>query len=312
MVKFNTMLIDSHAHIFPQVKGLTGQGPTLGIGLGRITVGGKTSQLIPPYGKETLFTPEMLLANMEWAGVDKAVLLQGPYYGECNQYALDAMRTYPDRLVGVAYLDPWDEKSRAAFDWIIEAVLFKGIKLEYSEASGLIGIHPGARLDAPDIGWLWNELESRCKVLVLDLGAVGSASYQTRAVRTIAESHPKLKIVICHLAQPAPGMESRPELWKLWQEQIDLGFLPNIWFDCAALPAYFPNENFPYPSAEIYLRRVIEKLGPTKILWGTDQPGLLTSASLPQLVRMIKRHLEFLSPEEQNLILGDNATGIFY
>ncbi len=70
------MLIDAHAHIFPQINGRIGSGPTRGAGYGRLTAGPETIQLIPPYGLETIFTPEMLIANLDWAGVDKAVLLQ--------------------------------------------------------------------------------------------------------------------------------------------------------------------------------------------------------------------------------------------
>lgn len=305
------MLIDAHAHVFPEVRGQTQRGATRGIGLGRIRLGSETQQLLPPYGKETQFTPEMLIANLDWAGVDQAVLLQGPFYGECNQYALDAIRTYPDRLTGLAYLDPWEGNGRAAFERILRSDLFKGVKLECSVATGLTGLHPGAKLDAPEIGWIWDELESRSLVLVLDLGAVGSASYQTRAVRLIAESHPRMKIIIAHLGQPGPRMEANPHLWQLWQEQIDLGSLPNVWFDCASLPAFFPGESYPFPSAEGYLHRVIGQLGPSKILWGTDQPGLLTSASLPQLVTMIRGHLGFLPQEDQDRILGGNAAGIY-
>ena len=60
-------------------------------GYGRIAVGDEETQLLPPYNEKTVFTPEMLIANMDWAGVDKAVLLQGPFYGECNSYVLEAL-----------------------------------------------------------------------------------------------------------------------------------------------------------------------------------------------------------------------------
>ena len=82
------MMIDAHAHIFPQIHGRIGSGATRGAGYGRLTAGPETIQLIPPYGPQTMFTPEMLIANLDWAGVDQAVLLQGPFYGECNPYVL--------------------------------------------------------------------------------------------------------------------------------------------------------------------------------------------------------------------------------
>ena len=287
--------------------GVSPRGP----GYGRIAVGGEETQLLPPYNEKTVFTPEMLIANMDWAGVDKAVLLQGPFYGECNSYVLEALNRYPDRLVGAAYFDPWETEIRQDFESLVALSGFRVVKLECSEPTGLCGLHPDARLDMSEIAWLWNELEQRGLVLTLDLGAIGSRSYQTGAVRAIAENHPNLRIVIAHLGQPNPSAEAKAERWNLWQEQIDLGQLPNVWFDTAALPAYLPDEDFPYPTAARYLYLALERIGPSKILWGTDLPGLLRHLNYPQLLRLAKLHTQSLFPDEQAMILGENAMRVY-
>lgn len=305
------MIVDAHSHIFPQVQGSTGRGLTRGLGYGRIAVGEEETQLLPPYNATTVFTPEMLLANMDWAGVTKAVLLQGPFYGECNSYVLDALDRYPDRLVGAAYFDPWGSGNRHEFQTVIASSKFRVVKLECSEATGLCGLHRNARLEMREIAWLWNSLERRRLVLTLDLGAIGSRSYQTDAVRTIAEVHPDLRIVIAHLGQPNPSAEADAQLWSLWWDQIDLGLLPNVWFDTAALPVYLPDEDFPYPTAERYLHLALDRIGPSKILWGTDLPGLLRHLSYPQLVRLAELHTQSLSSNEQAMILGTNAMHVY-
>ncbi len=201
------MLVDAHSHIFPQVRGLIGAGPTRSLGYGRIAIGAEETQLFPPYGEKTAFTPEMLVANLDWAGVERAVLLQGTFYGECNQYVVEALERYPERLIGAAWLDPWAPRSRAQFGRIIAHPGFRALKLECSEATGLCGLHPEARLDAPELAWLWEEVAAAGWTLVLDLGAVGSRSYQTSAVRAIAQVHPELRIVIAHLGQPRPQVQ---------------------------------------------------------------------------------------------------------
>jgi L-fuconolactonase len=175
----------------------------------------------------------------------------------------------------------------------------------------LCGLYPQARLDDPEIAWLWAKLEQRGLVLVLDLGAVGSRSYQTGAVRRIAKTHPALKIVIAHLGQPTPTAETDATRWQLWRDQITLGCLPNVWFDTAALPAYLPNETFPYPSAERYLHLALEIIGPAKIMWGTDLPGLLGQATYRQLLQLVKLHTRTLSLQEQAMVLGENALRVF-
>jgi predicted TIM-barrel fold metal-dependent hydrolase len=305
------MIIDAHAHIFSTIHGRIAAGPTEGREYGFVAAGGEAIRVLPPYNRETSYTLEMLLANLEWAGVDQAVLLQGPFYGECNEYVAEAVRGHPKKLCGAAYLDPWTPGCRENLDQIIDQGSFVAVKLECSVASGYFGVHPEADLGSEDLSWLWQSLERHGLVLVLDLGAVGSRSYQTQAVRAIAQQHPDLKIVIAHLGQPGPLVEAIPPAWSLWQEQIDLGKLANVWFDSAALPAYLPDEDFPFPTAGRYLRFAIERIGPEKVLWGTDQPGLLIHASLPQLVRLAFLHTEFLSPDERALFLGGNARKVY-
>jgi predicted TIM-barrel fold metal-dependent hydrolase len=305
------MIIDAHAHIFPSVNGRVGNGPVRGQSFGRITAGGLTRQLLPPLNERVEHTPEMLIAHMDWIGVDKAVLLQGPFYGECNAYAAQAAAQHPDRFIPAAYFDPWIGGSRQTFDETLANGAFRAVKLECSVATGLFGLHPQAALDAPELAWLWDELERRGLVLVLDLGAVGSRSYQTNAVRGIAAGHPALRVVVAHLGQPNPTVEADDELRGLWLRQVDLGRLPNVWFDCAALPAYVSGEGFPFPSVARYLRQAVERLGPAKIMWGADVPALLGHATYRQLLDWVRQALAGLQPAEQDLILGANAQLVY-
>lgn len=306
------MFIDVHAHIFPEIHGLTRNGPTRSLGYGFASEGDRPVRILPPYAPETAYTPEMLIANMDWAGVEKAVLLQGSFYGGLNDYVAQAIRHYPGRLAGFAYLDPWMAGWKERLAQIIAWNAFAGIKLECSEGTGFCGIYPQAWLDDKDLDWLWSELQRHRFMLVLDLGAVGSRSYQTGAVHRIAEVYPGLHIVIAHLGQLKPEVEANPQAMKLWEKQISLGLLSNIWFDCAALPAYLPDEDYPYPTAGKYIRMAIEKVGPAKVMWGTDQPGLLSLASLPELVKMARYHTAFLPPEHQRMVLRENAQRLFF
>jgi predicted TIM-barrel fold metal-dependent hydrolase len=274
---------------------------------GRVQMGDETIQMLPPLGPAVSFPPEALIAHMDWAGVDKAMLLQGPFYGNQNSLVLEALQRYPDRLVGAAYLDPWALDWRRGFDDIAAAEVFRAVKLELSEPTGLCGLHPDARLDAPQLAWLWDALEVRGLVVVLDLGSVGSRSYQTTAVRAVAEAHPRLRMVIAHLGQIRPAVVADADLLRQWHEQIDLGRLPNVWFDSASLVAYCAEEEYPYPSAGEFLRRAADRIGAQRILWGTDIPGLLGQWNYRQLVALGLRHSRFLNPDEQAAFRGGNA-----
>lgn len=305
------MIIDAHAHITYGLKGMTGSGQTRSLDYGKVSWGGKILQFIPPATGVTAFPPEVLLQNLDWAGVDKAVILQGPFYGEQNNEVSEAVRQWPDRFFGAAYIDPWQKDAEAQFESVISSGSFCAVKLECSVAAGLCGIHPEARLDDPELGWLWDGLERERLVLTLDLGAVGSASYQTEAVQRIAQSHPKLRIVIAHLGQPSPQVEARSEALEAWKTQLSLGILPNVWFDMASLIAYLPNERYPFPSARRYLQEAVTLIGADRIMWGSDQPGTLSHLTYLQYVELAHEHVSFLSSAEQQMILGETALMVY-
>jgi predicted TIM-barrel fold metal-dependent hydrolase len=299
------MIVDAHAHVYPRVHGRIGAGPTRGWRLGQVRVGEEVIRVMPPLNEEVMHTPDMLIAAMDWAGVDKAVLLHGPFYGECNAYAAAAVRAHPHRLVAAAYLDPWADEPLNQLRKIIDEQVFLGVKIECSDAAGLCGIHPEARLDDLALAPLWKQLEQSGLVLTLDLGAIGGRSYQTEAVRTIAQEHPALRVVIAHLAQPRPGMCDSE--MKAWRAQLDLGQLPNVWFDTASLPAYGAPQPYPFMINRDWLRETVDQIGVDKILYGTDTPGLLVHANYPQLLEAFRTQIAFLSNEDQNKLLGGNA-----
>ncbi len=304
------MVIDVHTHVFPCLAGRVGAGPVTGISYGRARIGDQPTQLLPPLAETLAFPSPALIAHLDWAGVSRAVLLQGPFYGECNAYVAEAVRRYPERLVAAACIDPWGQ-SREQLEALVTAPEFRAAKIEFSVPSGLCGLYPQARLGAPDLTWLWRDLAAHGKRLVLDLGTAGTAAYQTGAVRRIAEAHPDLRVIIAHLGQPRPQVLATAALRTAWEEQIDLGRLANVWFDSAALPAYLPQETVPFPTAAEYLRRACDRIGAARIMWGSDIPGLLTWATYPQLVQMARAHSDFMTASEQAAFLAGTALQVW-
>ncbi len=305
------MIVDAHAHAFETMRGVTRDGPTASGSRGVVIVGDREIQGLPASFEHSSFPADALLASLDEARVDRAVLLQGPYYGEENAYVAEACRRHPRQLAGMAYLDPWADGAREGFDRLEGTAELRGVKLECSEPTGLVGLHPGRRLDEPGLGWLWQHLERSRKVLTLDLGRPGTASYQTDAARAIAVSHPGLRIVVCHLGQPSAGVFADRRLRRAWEEQLSLGWLPNVWFDTASLPAYVPGESFPWPSAGAALRRALDIVGPGRLMWGSDIPGLLVHGSYAQLLAYAREALAFLPEADRDRVFGGNALAVY-
>ncbi|GGB85644.1 hydrolase [Marinobacterium zhoushanense] len=79
----------------------------------------------PRYTPAYTKTMAMLFSEMESAQVDKAVLVQPSYLGTDNQYLLSMLELWPERLRGVAVVEPTIEED--AFRKMVEAGV-KGVR----------------------------------------------------------------------------------------------------------------------------------------------------------------------------------------
>ncbi|MCY3977333.1 MAG: amidohydrolase family protein [Chloroflexi bacterium] len=307
------MIIDAHAHIMTSVRGETARGPTRSLPWGKVRWGEETIQLLPPFNERTSFPAEALLAQMDWAGVERAALLQGPFYGEANAYVASAVARFSDRFIGAFAPDPLAPDVKGQFKQCVEEYGLRIVKFELTEPTGLTGLYPDLRIDAPEFEWIYESAQREGLIITFDLGKIGSRAYQTEAVANIATRYPGLTIVIAHLAQPPIGESQDAELNEKWRRQILLGRKPNIYFDLSALPAYSPDyDEYPYPPAQDYIRRATELIGAEKIMWGTDAPGLLMSGSYRQLLNYVRLHCDFLTEEEMAGLLGLNALRVYW
>ena len=161
------------------------------------------------------------------------------------------------------------------------------------------------------MAWFWEEAESKDLVVTLDLGYIGSRSYQTDALRRVLAEHPHLRVVIAHLAHPPVGRADDEWLNEQWRDQILLARNNNVWFDLAAMPGYSRTEDYPYPTAQGYVREAVEMIGVDRLMWGTDIPGLLRHATYQQLLDFVARHCDFLSQDDLEKVLGGNAWQVY-
>ena len=80
-------------------------------GYGRFewTVDGEdfVKQYMPPSVVDMSYPADRLVAEMDYAGVDMALLHRHPYLGIGNDYIANCVRQYPDRLQGLAHVEEW-------------------------------------------------------------------------------------------------------------------------------------------------------------------------------------------------------------
>lgn len=300
-------IIDSHVHLVQYIAG-TGAGGELrscGNGDAVYASGEIVPQMIPAqFGGEQV-TAEQVLAIMDENQVEKAVLLQGNYYGFQNLYTYDAVKRYPDRFAGAASYDPFSRKKDQICRHLFEELGFKIVKFEVSTGSGLMSNHHTLPLDGDIMEEAYSYADEKGLVFVIDIGKCGSESWQVEALRRSVLGHPGLKFVVCHLL--AASMAQEEEL----KRGLGLLSLPNVWFDLASVPHNCGPDQYPFENARSYLKLGKEIVGADRMMFGTDLPSALKKETYENYVNYIAKSDVFTEKEKQ-MVFYDTADKLFF
>lgn len=299
-------IIDAHAHVVQCIAGTGSQGELRPCGGGRaVYATGHSFQILPPEIGEYDATPQALLRVMDAHGVEKAVLLQGNYFGFQNLYTWQAVQDFPERFIGAASYDPFSVSAGAIQKHLFEELGFKIIKMEVSSGSGLMANHPPVDLDGEVMHEVYRYAARQGLTFIIDIGKPRSVSWQVDALSRAIARYPEMTFVICHLLSP------QLEDGELLRRSLEKLALPNVFFDLAALCLNSRPETYPYETARGYVRAAADIVGTERLLWGSDMPSAMTRDSYRHFIDFIALH-PGLREEEKEKILYDNAQRLFF
>lgn len=299
--------IDAHLHVADIIAGYCRRGELRATGGGKAMWGnGEEFQLIPEeYGDSWNFPAETALELMDQNEVERAVLMHGSMYGFQNQYHYKLLQKYPDRFCPSCTVDPYMTNHMETLRHFLEDLKFHLVKFEISSGGGLMGCHDPFSLVSLRMMEIYGLIEKNRGVLALDVGDITMASHQPESLLKIAETFPKLKIVVCHLLAP---MESRMEEWR---ESLRLLKKENIWFDIAALPKIIGTDSYPYPRVHEVVQEAKEILGADRLMWGTDAPYAAVLDTYEHLSDYLEK-TEIFTKEELEAIYYQNAYQVYF
>lgn len=234
--------------------------------------------------------PEQVLRVMDDAGVARAILVPPSWIGDDNTDALDAARRWPDRFAVMGRLDPRAPDAHAQLARWLEQPGMRGIRLTFHLPPWAAWLTDGS------LDWFWAEAERYGVPLMI------SVPGQAAAVAAIAARHPRLRLILDHLARR--GELKDDAAFADLDDVLALSRYPNVAAKVSALPCY-STEAYPFPGLHPHIRRVYDAFGPRRMLWGTDYSRL--PVPYRDALRLFTEGLGFPTAEDREWILGRAA-----
>ncbi|MBA7584047.1 hypothetical protein ES708_25999 [subsurface metagenome] len=273
------MIIDFHTHVFP---------PEIKKHRNKYIEGDPCFAILYSDPKAKIATADELIAGMDEAGIDISVILNIGWTThelcvETNDYIIDSVSRYPQRLVGFCAVQPNSPKAAISE---IERCAGVGIR-------GVGEMRPDIQLfdlgDEMVMEPLVEVLKEHRLALLLHSSEPIGHDYPGKGIMTpdilypFITSFPDLTIVCAHWGGGLPFYALMPEVKKA---------MGNVYFDSAASPFLY--------TPEVY-QQVITLVGADKVLFGSDYP-LLTQSRLLDEIKTLD-----MPEETKNLVLAGNA-----
>lgn len=277
------MIVDAHTHIFP---------PAICERREAFFDGEAEFRMLYESPKSRLVTADQLVAKMDEQGVDRSITFGFPWhqpeiFKANNDYIMEAVNRYPDRLTGLCCLDVFAADAADEVRRCLDGGLCGVGELAFYQG----GIASDALDRLAPVMAICRDRE--VPVLIHTNEPIGHA-YPGKTPNTLFQIYemvrrfPENTIILAHWGG---GIF----FYLLMKKQVP-EILANVYFDTAASPfLYIPKI---YPLA-------VSIAGPEKILWGTDYPLIQPDRYFSEMQGC------GLSDADKQRVLGQNAARLF-
>jgi L-fuconolactonase len=238
-----------------------------------------------PLGKDEL------LAEMDKAGVDGAIIVPPSWEGDRNDLANEAAGAHPMRFATMGRFDP-------------EAPGATGQLADWKKQPGMLGVRFTFHTEVlrqplldGRFDWVWGELEKHgIPAMVLF-----HHEYMHLADK-VAERYPGLRLVLDHLGLKSGKGVTEAMNFATLDNVLALARRPNVAAKVSAMPCYAEDKTYPFKSVHPHIRRVFDAFGPKRTFWGTDLSRL--PCSYRQGVTMFAEEMPWLKGSDLEGVMG--------
>ncbi len=276
-------------------------------------------QYFPPSLREPNYPAAALVAEMDYAGIDMALLHRTPYLGIGNDFIAECCGRYPERLQGLAHVEEW--LIRSDTDECIR-------KLEHAvQTKGLHGLQflpdhlalYGQSEDWNDDAFtpFWEALSSLNIPLFVTPSYAGLATAkgassdhvisQLERITTWMNKHPDVRVVLTH------GLS-----WRIFCSGDGLEIPDAVYRAIPVSPYFYLQLLFPISLGDLWeypmlqVKSTVEtlgaRIGADHLIWGTDMPIVMRFQTYRQTLEHMYACLSQFSPNDIALVTGGNMT----
>jgi L-fuconolactonase len=286
--------VDVHVHVFDRVSE-------------QFT---RTTSDLAPAEREA--RAETLLAEMDRAGIDRAVLIDmGGTAVEHHRYVAHCVERWPQRFTSTGLVDLQDPDPPARLRELADATPIEGIRLgqlgdpSVSSASELLAY--GVFATARELG--------------LNINVYGRSD-GVACIAMLAKAFPEVTISLDHLGV-CPSTPGSPDKWgrpRFDAEPIppashakilELAQFPNVHIKVSGEYA-FSKEPCPYVDMRPMVEDLYRAYGAERLMWCSDFPWIVVEPGYGRLAELLDHHLPKISTAERELIMGGNAMGVWF
>ena len=284
-----------------------------------------TKHFYPPNLRNLEFTPHSLIAEMDYANIDKVLLHTNSMLGRSNQYQAECVLQYPDRILSMAQID--ERRIHTDVDAVIgevmEAVHGLGLgALKFGSQGYTVSPEPW---DRGAYTPFWDAI-STLGVPVFFTLSTGPRRASEAApdpeqqrgyldeLRILSKLMFRYSKMLCSITHGFP--------WRVYLDGGRIRLPDAIWepFENPnlSIEVCFPvrvGDIFDYPYEEVWpvMADMVERIGPDRLLYGTDMPFQNRFCTYRQSRHWIERRFApstGLPPDDLARIMGGAAARV--
>ena len=272
-----------------------------------------TKQYLPPTLTRLGAPPELMLAQMDYVGVDRAVFQTGHGYGRLNRYLADAVAKYPDRFWALAMVDEWLADRPSEISVLDRAVGELGLHGLWFQPTNLRLHGRSEPLDDPAFHPFWDHVSELGIPVYFNVTAAepGREPYLAAlaAFARWLKRYTQIPVMYPHGLSLAKFMENGEpsipeEAWRALEA-------PNLMVEVLIPIFQGAIWEYPFVEAQPVIRQYYERLGPDKLAWASDMPNVERHCTYRQSLDYLRRHCDFIPPDDMAKICGDNVARLF-